>query len=131
MQNDREWITLCERVVGRPELIRDPRFADNPLRRTHDEELTAELERSFSDHTADGLAALLDGAGIANARLRDVAGLAGHPQLAARERWGEFGSPVGPLRGLLPPVEVAGRQAALRPVPALGEHTDAVRAEFS
>ncbi|MFI0777546.1 CaiB/BaiF CoA transferase family protein [Streptomyces sp. NPDC021212] len=131
VQNDREWITLCERVVGRPELTRDPRFADNPLRRTHDEELTAELERSFADHTADGLVALLDGAGIANARLRDVAGLADHPQLAARERWGEFGSPVGPLRGLLPPVEVAGRQAALRPVPALGEHTESVRAEFS
>ncbi|MFD7503642.1 CaiB/BaiF CoA transferase family protein [Streptomyces sp. NPDC059850] len=131
VQNDREWITLCERVVGRPELIRDPRFADNPLRRTHDEELTTELERSFADHTADGLVALLDGAGIANARLRDVAGLADHPQLAARERWGEFGSPVGPLRGLLPPVEVAGRQVALRPVPALGEHTEAVRAEFS
>ncbi|MFF7655391.1 CaiB/BaiF CoA transferase family protein [Streptomyces sp. NPDC007983] len=131
VQNDREWIALCERVVGRPELVRDARFADNPLRRTHDEELTAELERSFAGHTADGLVALLDGAGIANARLRDVAGLADHPQLAARERWGEFGSPVGPLRGLLPPVEVAGRQAALRPVPALGEHTEAVRAEFS
>ncbi|OMI35043.1 CaiB/BaiF CoA transferase family protein [Streptomyces sparsogenes] len=131
VQSDREWIALCERVLRRPELIRDPRFADNPVRHRHDEELTAELEGCFAEHTADGLVALLDGAGIANARLRDVAGFAAHPQLEARGRWREFDSPVGPLRGLLPPVEVAGRPAAMRPVPALGEHTEAVRAEFS
>ncbi|CDR02648.1 CaiB/BaiF CoA transferase family protein [Streptomyces iranensis] len=131
VQSDREWVALCERVLRRPELIRDPRFADNPLRRTHDEELTAELEACFADHTAEGLIALLDGAGIANARLRDLAEFAAHPQFDARDRWGEFGSPVGPLRGLLPPVEVAGRRAPMRPVPELGEHTEAVRAEFS
>lgn len=131
VQSDREWVALCERVLRRPELIRDPRFADNPLRRTHDEELTAELEACFAGHTAEGLIALLDGAGIANARLRDLAQFAAHPQLEARDRWGEFGSPVGPLRGLLPPVEVAGRRAPMRPVPALSEHTEAVRAEFS
>ncbi|KAK1184147.1 CaiB/BaiF CoA-transferase family protein [Streptomyces sp. NBS 14/10] len=131
VQSDREWIALCEQVLRRPELIRDPRFADNPARREHDEELTAELEECFATHTADGLIALLDGAGIANARLRDIAEFAAHPQLEARARWREFDSPVGPLRGLLPPVEVAGRQAAMRPVPALGEHTEAVRAEFS
>ncbi|MEU9790380.1 CaiB/BaiF CoA-transferase family protein [Streptomyces sparsogenes] len=131
VQSDREWIVLCERVLRRPELIRDPRFADNPARHRHDEELTAELEGCFAGHTADGLIALLDGAGIASARLRDVAEFAAHPQLEARARWREFDSPVGPLRGLLPPVEVAGRPAAMRPVPALGEHTEAVRAEFS
>ncbi|MFD8378037.1 CaiB/BaiF CoA transferase family protein [Streptomyces sp. NPDC059679] len=131
VQSDREWIALCEQVLRRPQLIRDPRFADNPARREHDEELTAELEECFATHTADGLIALLDGAGIANARLRDIAEFAAHPQLEARARWREFDSPVGPLRGLLPPVEVAGHQAAMRPVPALGEHTEAVRAEFS
>ncbi|MDW6065820.1 CaiB/BaiF CoA-transferase family protein [Streptomyces sp. FXJ1.4098] len=131
VQSDREWIALCEQVLRRPELIRDPRFADNPARREHDEELTAELEECFATHTADGLIALLDGVGIANARLRDVAEFAAHPQLEARARWRDFDSPVGPLRGLLPPVEVTGRQVAMQPVPALGEHTEAVRAEFS
>ncbi|OPF81104.1 CoA transferase [Streptomyces antioxidans] len=131
VQSDREWVGLCERVLRRPELVRDPRFADNPLRRGHDEELTAELEECFADHTAEGLIALLDGAGIANARLRDLGEFAAHPQFDARDRWGEFGSPVGLLRGLLPPVEVAGRRAPMRPVPELGQHTEAVRAEFS
>ncbi|MFF8814669.1 CaiB/BaiF CoA transferase family protein [Streptomyces pactum] len=131
VQNDREWVALCERVLRRPELVRDPRFADNPLRHAHDEELTGQLEGCFAGHTADGLLALLDGAGIAAARLRTVAEFAGHPQLAARDRWQDFDSPVGPLRGLLPPVEVAGRRAPMRPVPSLGEHTEAVRAEFA
>ncbi|WP_438828766.1 CaiB/BaiF CoA transferase family protein [Streptomyces klenkii] len=131
VQNDREWTALCERVLRRPGLVRDPRFADNPLRRSHDDELTAVIEERFAPHTAGGVAALLDGAGIANARLRTVAEFTAHPQLAARDRWREFGSPAGPLRGLLPPVEVRGREAAMRAVPALGEHTDAVRAEFA
>ncbi|MFC0602501.1 CaiB/BaiF CoA transferase family protein [Streptomyces palmae] len=131
VQNDREWVALCERVLRRPDLVRDPRFAENPLRHAHDEELTAVLEGCFGAHTADGLSALLDGVGIANARLRTVGEFAAHPQLAARDRWREFGSPVGPLRGLLPPVEVYGREAPMRPVPALGEHTEAIRAEFS
>lgn len=131
VQNDREWVALCSQVLRQPELIRDPRFADNPLRRAHDDELTAVLEGVFARHTADGLLALLDGAGIANARLRTVGEFADHPQLAARERWRDFGSPAGPLRGLLPPVEVQGREAAMGAVPAAGEHTAAIRAEFS
>ncbi|MEV6774916.1 CaiB/BaiF CoA transferase family protein [Streptomyces syringium] len=131
VQNDREWAALCSQVLRQPELIRDPRFTDNPLRRAHDDELTAVMEAVFARHTADGLLALLDGAGIANARLRTVGEFADHPQLRARERWRDFGSPAGPLRGLLPPVEVRGREAAMGAVPAVGEHTAAIRAEFS
>ncbi|MFV8131276.1 CaiB/BaiF CoA transferase family protein [Streptomyces syringium] len=131
VQNDREWVALCSQVLRQPELIRDPRFADNPLRRAHDDELTAVMEVVFARHTADGLLALLDGAGIANARLRTVGEFADHPQLTARERWRDFDSPAGPLRGLLPPVEVRGREAAMGAVPAAGEHTAAIRAEFS
>ncbi|KUJ69425.1 carnitine dehydratase [Streptomyces albus subsp. albus] len=131
VQNDREWVALCERVLRRPDLTRDPRFAENPLRHAHDEELTAVLEECFAAHTADGLSVLLDEVDIANARLRTVGEFAGHPQLAARDRWRDFDSPVGPLRGLLPPVDVHGREAPMRPVPALGEHTEAIRAEFS
>ncbi|MCC3775044.1 CaiB/BaiF CoA-transferase family protein [Streptomyces sp. UNOB3_S3] len=130
VQSDREWRALCERVLRRPELADDPRFVDNPLRHTHDEQLTVVIEECFAGHTAEGVLALLDAAGIAAARLRTVAGFAAHPQLAARDRWREFGSPAGPLRGLLPPVAVAGREAVMGAVPALGEHTAAIRAEF-
>ncbi|WP_377272338.1 CaiB/BaiF CoA transferase family protein [Peterkaempfera sp. SMS 1(5)a] len=131
VQNDREWVLLCERVLGRPDLTRDPRFADNPLRRAHDGQLTEVLEGCFAERTADGLTEALDAAGIANARLRTVAEFADHPQLAARDRWRTFGTPAGPLRGLLPPVTVAGREPPMGPVPALGEHTASLREEFA
>ncbi|MFE1317288.1 CaiB/BaiF CoA transferase family protein [Kitasatospora phosalacinea] len=131
VQSDRDWVALCERVLERPELVRDPRFADNPLRHRNDAELTAILEEHFAAHGSDELLERLDAAGIANARLRSVAEFADHPQLAARERWREFDTPSGPLRGLLPPVTVHGREALMGAVPALGAHTDAVRAEFS
>ncbi|WP_116215008.1 CaiB/BaiF CoA transferase family protein [Streptomyces olivoreticuli] len=130
VQNDREWVSLCEGVLGQAALIRDPRFADNPLRRAHDDDLTALIEKQFRPHTADEVLALLEGAGIAHARLRTVAEFAAHPQLTARDRWRGFDSPAGPLRGLLPPVEVGGREAAMGAVPALGAHTAAIRAEF-
>lgn len=131
VQSDRDWVALCEKVLERPELVRDPRFADNPLRHAHDDELTAIIEEHFAALAADEALERLDGAGIATARLRSVAEFAAHPQLGARDRWREFGTPSGPLRGLLPPVTVRGREALMGAVPALGEHTDAVRAEFS
>lgn len=131
VQSDRDWVELCERVLRRPELTRDPRFADNPLRREHDAELTEILHTAFAGLSAEELVDLLDAAGIANARLRDVTEFAAHPQLAARDRWREFDSPAGSLRGLLPPVTVHGRQARMGAVPELGAHTEAIRAEFA
>lgn len=131
VQSDRDWVALCERVLGRPDLVRDPRFADNPLRVRHDAELTAVLQADFAHSTSAELVDRLEAAGVANARLRTMAEFTEHPQHAARDRWREFDSPAGPLCGLLPPVTVRGREAAMGPVPTLGEHTDAVRAEFA
>lgn len=60
-------------------------------------------------------------------RLRDVQEVAEHPQFAARDRWREVGSPVGPLRALLPPINLpGGDEARMGDVPALGEHTEAL-----
>ncbi|MEV5749706.1 CaiB/BaiF CoA-transferase family protein [Actinoallomurus sp. NPDC052308] len=130
LQNEREWAALCEHVLRRPELARDERFARNSLRVEHRAELTALIEDAFADATADEAIRRLDEAGIANARLRSMEEFAGHPQLAARDRWRQVGSPVGPLNALLPPVTVAGREPRMGAVPALGEHTAAVLDEF-
>ncbi|HEX3750615.1 MAG TPA: CoA transferase, partial [Streptosporangiaceae bacterium] len=131
LQNDREWAVLCERVLARPDLISDERFRTNPDRAAHDAELTCIIETALAALTPDEVAARLDEAGIANARLRTPAEFADHPQLAARNRWREVGTPGGPVRALLPPVTVPGRQAAMGAVPALGQHTAAVLAEFT
>ena len=130
LQNEREWAVLCRVILNRPELIGDERFATNPDRVAHDRELTAIIEQALAAIPPAQLTELLDEAGIANARLRTPQEFAAHPQLAARDRWREVDTPGGPVRAMLPPVTVPGREAAMRPVPALGEHSAAIRSEF-
>jgi itaconate CoA-transferase len=130
LQNDREWAVLCERVLGRPELVSDERFATNPARLAHDDQLTAIIEAELAARPAQDVIGLLDDAGIASARMRTPAEFAAHPQLEARDRWRMVGSPGGPVRALLPPVTVPGREAAMGDIPAAGQHTDAILAEL-
>ena len=130
IQNEREWAVLCERILGRPDLVTDERFATNPARVEHHDELTDLINGAFAGIPADQLEASLEAAGIANARMRTPAEFAAHPQLAARDRWRDIDSPEGQVRALLPPVTVPGRTAAMGAVPALGQDTTAIRAEF-
>jgi itaconate CoA-transferase len=130
LQNDREWVVLCDRVLDRPELAQDPRFRTNPDRLAHDAELTTIIEGALARMNADEVIALLDDAGIASARMRSPAEFADHPQLAARDRWREVGSPGGPVRALLPPVTSPGREASMGAIPAPGQHTRAILAEL-
>jgi crotonobetainyl-CoA:carnitine CoA-transferase CaiB-like acyl-CoA transferase len=130
LQNDREWAVLCDRILNRPDLTGDPRFRTNPDRVAHDGELTAIIEDALKAIPAEEVTGRLDEAGIANARLRTPQEFAEHPQLAARDRWREVDTPGGPVRALLPPASGPGREAAMGPVPALGQHTAAIRAEL-
>lgn len=130
VQNEREWAIFCGEVLCQPELAGDDRFRDNTSRVANRLDLTAYIEQVFAGLSAEAVIERLEEAGIANARLRDVGGLAAHPQLAARRRWREVGSPIGPVHALLPPAVLDGEEPAMCPIPALGEHTDAVLAEF-
>ncbi|MER6347463.1 CaiB/BaiF CoA transferase family protein [Streptomyces sp. NPDC001595] len=127
VQNDREWRRLAERVIERPELGTDPAYATNAARVANRERTDELVAKALGLLPADEALARLEEAGIACARLRDVREVAGHPQLAARERWREVGSPVGPLRALLPPITMPGGETArMGDVPALGQHTGAL-----
>jgi crotonobetainyl-CoA:carnitine CoA-transferase CaiB-like acyl-CoA transferase len=53
-----------------------------------------------------------------------------HPQLAARDRWREVRTEHGPYRGLLPPFTFTDVEMGMGPVPAIGQHADAVLAEL-
>jgi len=131
LQNDREWAVLCGRVLDRPELADDPRFRTNPDRLAHDAEVTRLIEDALAAMPADEVARVLDEVGIANARMRTPAEFAAHPQLAARDRWRDVDSPGGPVRTLLPPVTVPGREPAMGAIPAAGQHTAAILAELA
>jgi itaconate CoA-transferase len=130
IQNDREWHRFCAAILDQPELAADLRFATNAARVRHRQELEDLIERRFADMRAEVIVALLDRAGIANGRVNDIPAVVDHPQLAARARWTEVGSPVGPIPALLPPHNLQGTQTAMGPVPALGEHTRAVLHEL-
>jgi itaconate CoA-transferase len=130
LQNDREWAVLCDRVLRAPELTTDERFRTNPDRLAHDAELTGIIEQALGGLPGAQVAALLDEAGIANARMRTPAEFAAHPQLTARDRWREVGSAGGPVRALLPPITLPDREAAMGDIPAPGQHTAAILAEL-
>ncbi len=129
LQNDREWAAFAEGVLKRPEMAGDPRFKGNAGRADHRETIEPVIVETFAALSTEEAIARLEKAGIGTARVSDMAALWAHPQLAARKRWSEVGSPAGPLPALKP-VSGDGWQPRLDPVPALGEHTDAILAEF-
>jgi crotonobetainyl-CoA:carnitine CoA-transferase CaiB-like acyl-CoA transferase len=126
VQNEREWEAFCATVLGRPELAADERFRTGALRVEHRPALHAEIDAVFGGLTGEQATARLSEARIAYARRREVAEVLEHPQLAARGRWTQVGSPAGPLRTLLPPITFDGRPPRIDPIPAVGEHTDAI-----
>ncbi|MFE6889119.1 CaiB/BaiF CoA transferase family protein [Streptomyces sp. NPDC057694] len=128
IQNEREWAALCERFLEQPELTTDPRFATGPDRVAHREELNAIIDARFARSTGDDIAKALDEAGVANAGVNDVAEFVDHPVLAGRERWADVVTPGGMIRALRPPADLAGLDARMGPVPALGAHTEHILA---
>ena len=129
LQNDREWAAFAEGVLKRPEMAADPRLRGNSGRADRREVLEPVIVATFAALSTEEAIARLEKAGIGTARVNDMAALWAHPQLAARGRWAEIGSPAG-LLPALKPVSGDRWQPRLDPVPALGEHTDAILAEF-
>ena len=111
-------------------MAEDYRFVTNSRRVENREELHAEIERVFSGLTSEEVIDRLEGAGVANARMRSIRHFLDHPQLKARERWREFGSPVGALRGLLPPAMLGGQEPLMAAVPGVGEQDEKILAEL-
>lgn len=130
LQNEREWKTFCEDVLGLPGLVEDVRFASNVLRVANREALREIIVSAFSKLTAAAVTALLESAGIANARMRTMREVWDHPQLKARRRWASVDTPVGPVPALIPPALPKGWKARMGAVPALGEHTSKVLDEL-
>jgi itaconate CoA-transferase len=88
--------------------------------------LYALIVETFSKLSAEQVSARLDEAQIANARVNDMHDVWAHEQLKARKRWVEVDTPAGAIPALLPPGQPEGFAPRMDPVPALGEHTDAI-----
>ena len=130
VQNAREWGRFCEQVLGRPELVRDPRFTTNAQRVEHRADLHGIIENLFAELPAADILDRLERAGIACGRRNSVAEFVRHPQLAERDCWQTIDSPAGPLRALRPPIRMDGVDPAMGAVPALGQHTRQILEEL-
>jgi crotonobetainyl-CoA:carnitine CoA-transferase CaiB-like acyl-CoA transferase len=127
VQNQREYLRLCNEVLEMPELVDDPRFHDNPSRCENAGELKRIIEQCFCAMQRDALVARLRESKIAFGQVNDVAGLSTHPAIKRVE----VDSAGGRVGIVSPPASIDGAPMTLRPVPALGEHSEAIRAEFS
>ena len=67
---------------------------------------------------------------IANAKLNSMQEFWDHPQLEARDRWREIGTPAGPVEAMKPPFNLDGFEPRMDAVPALGEHSGTILAEL-
>ncbi|MEU6602845.1 CaiB/BaiF CoA transferase family protein [Streptomyces flaveolus] len=131
IQNEREWAVLCEKVLDRPDLVDDPRFATGSDRVANRGELNAIVADRFIRSASTDLMGLLDAAGIANAGVNTVEDFLTHPVLEARERWQEVAIPGGVMvPALLPPADLDGMRPRMGAVPAVSEHTDKILAEL-
>ena len=130
VQNEREWVRLCETVLERPDVATDPRFSSNAARSEHRDALTTIIEDAFAARSVDNVVDLLDAAGIANARRNKVVDLIGHPQLSQRDRWRVVESPGGPIDALRVPAIMHGVDERFDPIHGVGEHTDEILREL-
>jgi len=127
IQNEREWRALCSTVLQQPALADDLRFKSNNDRVANRQSLDSIVTAACRRHGYTALIDLLQGAGIAFGAVNDCAGLSRHPHL----RRMAVTTPTGEARLPAPPAIFAGEPPTAAAVPALGQHTHAIRQEFA
>ncbi len=127
IQNEREWQRFAREVMGHPEWAEAGPYADNVQRTKNRDRLVPEIAAVFAQFTRDGMATKLKKAEIAYGFVNGVAEFSEHPAL----RRVTVETPHGLADMPAPPARRQGRAPDLRPVPALGAHTDAIRREFA
>jgi formyl-CoA transferase len=130
--NQKLWRRLCA-VLDAPELVTDPRFADNNQRMDHRAELIEELERRFRQRTTDEWTAALLADGVPAGPIRDYAQvLQDDPHVKARQMIATFNHPVeGETPVLASPLKLSRTPARIWSAPPLlGQHTEEVLAEL-
>jgi len=126
IQNEREWVRFCELVLGDAALAADARFADNMRRVANRPALEAIINARFAGESRAAVAERLGAAGIAYGNLNNVADFAQHPQLRVQATPTESGPILVPV-----PPSRANNAGELGAVPALGQHSAAIREEFA
>ncbi|MCL4108930.1 UNVERIFIED_CONTAM: hypothetical protein GTU68_008125 [Idotea baltica] len=127
IQNEREWAIFCEQLLGDKTIACDPRFNSNANRVDNRHALDDVVNQRFSAYTQEQLAHRLTTADIAYGRLNDLQAVLEHPQLQQLT----VESPSGELSLIASGVKFGSDPTPSLPVPAIGEHSEALRKEFA
>lgn len=120
IQNDREFASFAEVVLGDASLAHDDRFALAAARIANVDELEALIRTCFGSIAAQEIRQRLARASVAVANVNDLADVWEHEQLRARERFVEIEGPEGKVEVLKYPVDFDDWEPAYGPVPRLG-----------
>jgi CoA:oxalate CoA-transferase len=128
--NKQDQFETLARVIGCPELVGDPRFAERESRKRHRPELTRAIEAALAQRPAAEWETLLVKAGVPAGCVLNVPQALASSQLASRDFLQSFDA----IPGVDRPIRVArtgfklsdGDPAADGPPPGLGDHTEEV-----
>jgi len=127
IQNEREWASFCAHFLDEPDLPQKPGFTVNNDRVAHRPMVDAHIQAMFATLTRDECAAKLRKANTAYGFVNDCGGLQKHPVLKRVPVQTE----KGPVPIALPAARLSDGIRPFGPVPALGQHSAAIRAEFA
>ena len=130
VQTEAQWSAFCTIVCEHPEWIADERFNSSPNRLVHRVELEAAIESALSASDRPEVTRRLELADIPYGDVNEIEQFVRHPQLEGRNRWREVDSPAGPIRSMLPPMNLEGFESRMEAIPAVGEHTNEILAEI-
>jgi crotonobetainyl-CoA:carnitine CoA-transferase CaiB-like acyl-CoA transferase len=126
IQNEREWLSLCENVLGDGAIATDPRFVSNVKRVENRPALDQIIIQAFAGAPREAIVERLEKAKVAYGRVSSLDDLKQHPQ----NRYMDVDTPAGRKTLLAPGAIHDNETPELRPVPALGQQTASVKAEF-
>ena len=132
--NKQEQFEAVCRVIGRPELIEDPRFSVRQARLDNRAALTDALEQALAARAAGYWVEALNAAGVPAGPVLSVPEVLAHPQIAGREMIGTFEDVPGvdrPVRLARTGMRLDGESpATTTPPPELGADTDTILREI-
>jgi formyl-CoA transferase len=127
--NPEHWDRLLK-IIGREELIGDPRFATNESRNEHEGFINQIIAEWTKHHTKEEAMQIIGAAGVPAGAVHDTLELWNDPSFEKRGIMQVMDHPDGPWKCESWPVRFDGKPPELKPAPKLGQHTDEVFADW-
>ena len=119
-----DWEVFCRKVIEKPELLSDPRFATVEYRRKNRGLLEETIETIFLEKDHGHWLEQLKKAELPHGIVRGIAQVLAHPQVIARKLIREAESPVGKVPVIANALKMSRSEARYDPIPKLGGDSD-------